>query len=175
MSLKVYLIGMPGSGKTTVGRELAGLLDVPFIDLDDAIVSSEGYSIPAIFDKKGELHFRTAESAMLRKAAADAGSFVMATGGGAPCFFQGIDTMLHSGLTIFLDVPTPLLAQRIVAGGTESRPMFAGRADGEVLRVLDRLRSERLPFYSRADLITDGATSAAHLHRWVNLRKESPQ
>jgi hypothetical protein len=53
--------------------------------------------------------------------------------------------------------------------------MFAGKDDGEVLRVLDRLRSERLPFYSRADLIADEATTAAHLHRWVNLRKESPQ
>jgi shikimate kinase len=175
MSLKVYLIGMPGSGKTTLGRELAGRLGVPFIDLDDAIVASEGDSIPGIFEKKGELHFRTAESAMLRRAATTADSFVMATGGGAPCHFEGVERMLDSGLTVFLDIPTSTLARRILAEGTASRPMFAGHAEGEIQRVLERLRSERLPFYSRAHVIVGEGTTAEELQRWILLRKESPR
>ena len=72
----IFLIGMPGAGKTTIGRKLSAALQMPFIDLDEYIVSKHGQSIPELFAAKGERYFRLAEAEALREVAATDGAAV---------------------------------------------------------------------------------------------------
>src|SRR5215216_5287440 len=103
--MKIYLIGMPGSGKTTLGKQIAEDLGFPFIDLDTEIENREGKSISEIFSHKGEDHFRVLESTLLKELSSSSHNVVIATGGGAPCYFGGMETMNATGLTVFIDVP----------------------------------------------------------------------
>lgn len=113
---------MPGSGKSTLGKQLAESLQLPFVDLDAEIEKKESRSIKNIFSENGEVFFRLTESQTLRAWADSEKSFVMATGGGAPCFHQGIDTINATGTSIFLDVSIDELINRV--GVDTSRPLL---------------------------------------------------
>ena len=113
--MKIFLIGLPGSGKTTLGRQVAKSLAIPFIDLDQAIEKTEHKTITEIFKESKEDYFRKVESELLNRWAQSNTDYLMATGGGAPCFFDNIRTMNSSGLTFFLDVPPMEIAHRIDA------------------------------------------------------------
>jgi shikimate kinase len=155
--MKIYLIGMPGSGKTTLGEQLAEELLMPFVDLDAEIESREGRSITDIFAANGEEYFRRVESALLHEWAASQKSFVMATGGGAPCFHDGVNVMNNTGLSVFLDVNVPELLQRLKS--KTDRPLL-GNDLAEKETKLKNLRSARLDCYSRARItVTDPTTS----------------
>src|SRR4051812_8462078 len=84
----VWLVGMMGSGKSTVGKRLAARLDRPFVDLDERIETEAGRSIGDIFERDGEPAFRALESRVLARVA-DGPDAVVATGGGAPCHHGG--------------------------------------------------------------------------------------
>ena len=142
---KIYLIGMPGSGKSAVGRRLAEMLRVAFVDLDEEIEKAQGMPITRIFKELGEPHFRKVESATLRSWTSRPEAFVMATGGGAPCFHQGIDIINKSGTSIFLDVPANELASRIAAEA--HRPLIGDKDRDE---TLGRLLNERRSTYEQA-------------------------
>ena len=148
--MKIFLIGMPGSGKTTLGKKLSSELMMEFVDLDHEIEKHEGKSIPEIFLQNGEDHFRTVESKLLAQWAASAKSFVMATGGGAPCFLKGIDIINKAGLSIFLDAPLPELLKRLRS--KTDRPLLAAEL-GEKENILKNLRETRLACYRRAKVI----------------------
>lgn len=149
-SNKIYLIGLPGSGKSTLGRKLAHSLMVPFIDLDAEIEKSEGMTVQEIFEKKREDYFRGVESNHLRKWAAVMHGFVMATGGGTPCFFDNLTTINQSGKSIFLDVPAREIAQRVSQTQLEKRPLFA-KANFESLKDhVEFMRSNRIGVYRQA-------------------------
>ncbi len=120
--MKIYLIGMPGSGKTTIGEKISRKLSVGFVDLDKEIELKEGNSVSEIFASKGEDYFRRVESTLLAEWASDSGSWIMATGGGAPCFFNGIDVINQSGISIFLDETTSVLVARLA--GKKTDPCF---------------------------------------------------
>src|SRR5689334_5487844 len=102
--MKIFLIGLPGSGKSTLGKDLADALLVDFVDLDVEIEKQENKIVQDIFREKGEDYFRQVESSVLKVWAASSKSFVMSTGGGAPCFYGGIDVINESGISIFLNV-----------------------------------------------------------------------
>src|SRR5690606_40196674 len=99
----IFLVGMPSSGKSTLGRRLAKELGYTFIDLDQMIVNDQDLSIPDIFSKYGEDYFREVESRLLKSIAPNQQNFV-ATGGGGPCFFANLDYILESGDRFYLDV-----------------------------------------------------------------------
>lgn len=122
------LLGMPGSGKTTLGRELAQHYGYPFLDLDAAIETSAGRSIPAIFETQGQAYFREVEARTLREVLRRPGPLVLATGGGTPCFHDNMACLQAAGLTLWLDVPLPELAARLRAAGLRSRPLVAATA-----------------------------------------------
>ncbi|MBU1820351.1 MAG: shikimate kinase, partial [Bacteroidetes bacterium] len=86
----IFLIGMPSSGKTTLGKKLARALGYRFVDLDKLIVSDQKKSIPDIFREHGEPYFREVESRILQDTRPDHW-LVVSTGGGAPCFFDNMD------------------------------------------------------------------------------------
>ena len=99
--MKIFLIGLPGSGKTTLGKQVASHLSIPFVDLDAAIEKAEQRTIPEIFKQSGENYFRKIESDLLKKWAESTTDFLMATGGGAPCFFDNVEVMNRAGITFF--------------------------------------------------------------------------
>jgi len=98
---KIFLIGMPASAKTTLGEKLAAHLQIPFIDLDDVIVKAAGKSIKEVFEQEGEDHFRELEHDALHQSINAHPGFIMATGGGTPCFFDNMKVMKKAGTVYF--------------------------------------------------------------------------
>lgn len=154
--MKIYLVGMPGSGKSTLGKELAQELMILFVDLDTEIERREGKSISEIFASKGEDYFRLVESQLLREWAGSDKSFVMATGGGAPCFLGGMETIKQTGVSIFIDVPLTELVKRL--SEKVDRPLLNTANEAEKLTRLNLLRENRLFNYRQADIILDNPT-----------------
>jgi shikimate kinase len=143
---RFFLIGFMGAGKTSVGRDLAKRLKIPFYDLDELIEKRLGKPIGEIFKEDGESVFRTAETRMLEEiAASDPG--VVATGGGAFTRPENREIIHSSGVSIWLDAPTELILER--GGRGAHRPLWAGAEKAKIL--LDK----RLPHYRMADVRFD--------------------
>ncbi|MBN1807862.1 MAG: shikimate kinase [Planctomycetes bacterium] len=147
--MNVYLVGPRGSGKTTVGRALAGLLCWPFIDQDDLVAADAGMSIADIFASSGEPGFRRLESAVLARLA-DLSGRVVATGGGVVLSPQNRSLMKRSGFVVHLDAPPTLLAERVAhdPSSARSRPPLSG-APG-LLAEMQSVCAERSPLYEDA-------------------------
>ena len=166
--MKIYLIGMPGSGKSTLGRKLAKELLVEFVDLDNELEKRERKSVREIFSQDGEDYFRQKESQVLAEWSASSKSFVMATGGGTPCFLNGIETINETGLSIFLDVPLSQLLSRLQE--KTDRPLLNSSDNSEMEDKLKSLRSRRLSVYEQAHIKIENADllklmEAIHLRR----------
>ena len=139
----LVLIGLPGSGKSTVGRALADLLGRDFVDLDDRVIERDGRSISEIFAQSGEHAFRELESAAVKEASECRG-LVIATGGGCVLREQNVRRLRRHGRMIFLD-RTP-----------DQLTPTAGRPLADTREKLARLYRERLPLYREAaDLTVD--------------------
>lgn len=149
--MHLSLLGMPGSGKTTLGRALAQHFNWPFLDLDAEIVGRAGQSIPAIFAQFGEIHFRQLEAETLRAVVARPGPLVLATGGGTPCFHDNIKILNDSGFTLWLDVPVGVLARRLGRGGSAKRPLLAAAGPHLAASLAETLAGRR-QFYAQARL-----------------------
>lgn len=147
----IFLIGMPGAGKTTIGRQLSVALNMPFIDLDEYIVSKHGQSIPEMFAARGEAYFRQAEATALREVAAGAAGAIVATGGGAPCFLDNMTFMNQHGTTVFLKIPAEVLVERLLHG-REQRPLVAGKSPEQIKQFVTETYNSRLQFYQMAHI-----------------------
>jgi shikimate kinase len=145
----VYLVGMPGSGKSTVGAELAGRLGVPFVDLDVEIERRDGRSITEIFESEGEAGFRALEAKELLDASTHDPA-VIACGGGVVLEPANRITLRNTGTCVFLDVPLAVLESRVRPDA--DRPLI--RAAGDLERIL----AERESLYREfAAHVVDGA------------------
>lgn len=142
----MFLTGFMGCGKTTVGRLLAERLRLPFVDLDGAIEHTAGLSVRQIFERGGEALFRRLEHEALVAAVDGSGDSVVATGGGTPTVERNLRILEEAGVSVWLDPPFSLIAQRIGALGKHDRPLFGTEA--QALELYRR----RLPVYQRADL-----------------------
>lgn len=154
--MKIFLVGMPGSGKSTLGEKVADALTLPFVDLDTLIEEKAGMAVKEIFSTQGEDAFRLLESATLKEWAGSQNSFVMATGGGAPCFYDGINVINENGLSIFLDVPVHELIQRV--SKNQDRPLLHAASIEEQQQRLTTLYQKRKATYEQAKLILKDAT-----------------
>lgn len=141
---------MPGSGKSTLGIELAGFLNSLFVDLDEEIEKEEGLTIKEIFSEYGEESFRQIEADLLRKLSNSSDSFVMSTGGGTPCYSDSIDVMNATGYTIFLDVSTEELCRRL-EDKKEIRPLLAER--DSLKNAINELLFTRFDYYTNATTV----------------------
>jgi shikimate kinase len=145
---------MPGSGKTTLGKSLAAKLHYTFVDLDERIVQTEGMPISDIFSQKGETYFRELESSLLR-ATGNEDNIVVATGGGAPCFFSNMEQINRMGISLLLQIPLAELVKRVSPGKnkTQLRPLFAGKNQAQILETLEAMWQKRAPFYQKAHIL----------------------
>ena len=148
--MKIFLVGLMGSGKSYWTKQLAKKYKTGGYDLDYLIEVKEEKTIAEIFTEDGEEYFRKVESTVL-KWFAEKKTYVLATGGGAPCFFDNMAWMNKQGVTIWLDEPLPVIAARL-APEKAHRPLIAKLSDSELLAFLEKQRAERFPFYSAAQI-----------------------
>jgi shikimate kinase len=157
----IVLVGLPGSGKSTMGKKLSDRLGYPFIDLDMVVEEKEGMSVPQLFSKKGEEYFREVESNCLRALLEAEQSFVLATGGGAPCFFNNMERIQQQTCSVYLEVSFEELALRLFAEGVVSRPLLQGVAtQQELVPFLKEKFTYRLAYYQKAKLHFRNAAGA---------------
>jgi shikimate kinase len=150
----IYIIGFMGSGKTTIGRELALRLGWSFVDLDNKIEEHTGMSIPEIFSQNGEEYFREKERTLLQNLK-NLTHTVISTGGGAPCHHDNMSLMLGTGLTIYLKLSTDELMSRL-AGSRGDRPLIMD-LDNENLKIfIEEKLTGREKCYERAEIIIGG-------------------
>lgn len=145
-SRSIVLVGMMGSGKSSVGRRLAVALDMPFIDADTAIEQAAGMTINDIFASYGEAHFRDGEVKVIARLL-DSGPQVLATGGGA--FINGVTraNIKTHGISIWLRADAEVLMRRVRRKG--DRPLLkTADPEGTMRRLID----ERYPVYAEADM-----------------------
>ena len=142
--MKIYLVGFMGSGKTTIGRELAARIDAPFFDLDELVEAAEQTSIKEIFARMGEPYFRKRERDILRSTR-NLDAAVIATGGGTFTFDENIQFIQAEGLSVYLSAPYALLRSR-VGDKAADRPLFTDDL------ATHELYANRIRFYRMSDL-----------------------
>jgi len=145
-SKNIYLTGMPGAGKTTLGRGLAEKMGRSFIDLDDVIEEQMNMTVSAIFSELGESQFRVAEKRALESVLHE-NNLVVAVGGGTPCFYENMKKMNQHGITLFLDPSIDVLTERL-RDDFKVRPKLA--ASSSLGEVLLRTYLERKVYYGNA-------------------------
>jgi shikimate kinase len=150
--MKIFLIGFMGCGKTHWGRELSHKLQIPFFDLDHVIEEKEGKDISTIFAETGEEYFRMLEKDVLYLLTESHESFVMACGGGTPCFFNNIDYMKKNGMAIWINCSVECLHNRLVKE-KDKRPLIANISDLDLKSYIIKKYSDRKIFYQQANVI----------------------
>jgi shikimate kinase len=160
--MKVYIVGFMAAGKTTVGRELASRIGVPFFDLDELIESSEQMTVKDIFATHGEPYFRKRERDILRSTKhLDRG--VIATGGGTFCFDENVQFIQSEGLSVYLSAPYAVLRGRVGSKSAE-RPLFRDDV------AAHELYGSRIRYYRMCDItieMRDDETPAEIVERLV--------
>jgi shikimate kinase len=146
--MKIFLIGMMGSGKSYWCQLLAKKLKCGAYDLDQLIENLEEKTITELFAEDGEEYFRKTESKLL-KWFAEKKTFVLATGGGTPCFHNNMEWMNKNGITIWLNDPIEVLVERLKPEKAH-RPLIKNLLDDELPTFLQSKLAERQPFYSKA-------------------------
>jgi shikimate kinase len=150
----VYLIGFMGCGKSTHGKKLAGLLRFHFIDMDIALQQLNPVNT-LLSNKQGEQTFRLMEHEWLISNAAKLHHTVIATGGGAPCFFNNMELMNRSGITVYINMHPASLFHRLAPAKT-GRPLIASLPDTELMDFIHSKLLERDQFYRQAHLTVKG-------------------
>lgn len=144
----VVLVGMMGSGKSSVGRRLAGRLGLPFVDADVEIETAAGMTIPEIFAQRGESEFRDGERRVISRVLTTRAPLVLATGGGAFMNAETRERIAALGISLWLKADADVLMRRVRK--RSNRPLLQ-TADPEA--TMRRMLAEREPIYALADLI----------------------
>ncbi len=152
--MKIYLIGFMASGKTTVGLELAKILGYRFVDLDEYIETKQGRSIKLLFEIKGEEYFRMVEQDALKEVASFDGDYVISSGGGTSCFYNSVDFMNNTGMTVYLRMEVATLVARLIDSKI-NRPLLWGKTKEELNNYIIRVLDERKKFYEKAQIVVD--------------------
>ena len=143
-----------GSGKTHWGHLLSEKLGMRFFDLDEQVTEHAGKSIPEIFAGEGEEQFRLIEKEVLYIITESHESFVMACGGGSPCYFNNIEYMNKSGTTVWINTPLDTLFQRLI-GEKEKRPLIKQLSSEQLKGFIAKKFSDRKIYYEQASVTVD--------------------
>ena len=152
--MKIFLIGFMGSGKTHWGRQLSQKLGIPFFDLDEQIEEHAGKTIEEIFKIEGEEQFRLKEKDILHIITESHDSFVMACGGGSPCFFNNIEYMNQAGTTVWINSSLENLYQRL-SGEKDKRPLIRDLPDDQLRYFIGKKFAGRKIYYEQADIVME--------------------
>ena len=146
--MKIFLLGMMGTGKSYWTKKLSKKLKTGGYDLDFLIESQEERTIAEIFAEEGEDYFRKTEAKILRWFG-EKKIFVLAVGGGTPCFHANMDWMNKQGITIWIDEPIETLVERLKPE-KEHRPLIKDLSDEQLGTFLSDKLAERAAFYRQA-------------------------
>jgi shikimate kinase len=150
----ITLVGLMGSGKSSVGKRLAQALDLPFRDADDEVETAAGRSIPEIFDQLGEPAFRDGERRVIARLL-EGPPIILATGGGAFMNAETRELIKTRSVSVWLKADLPILAKRVAR--KENRPLLTGK---DPMAVLTEQAAMRYPAYAQADITVEtGDTS----------------
>lgn len=148
-----------GCGKSSLGKRVARVLGIPFVDTDKEVERAEQADVADIFRYAGEEYFRRAERAALERVIASEEDCVVATGGGLPLWGDNMDVMKAAGATVYICRSAENIASRLTPYGRMKRPRLRGLDDGE---LMERMRSDiadREPVYRRAETILEADAS----------------
>lgn len=150
----LFLIGFPGCGKTTLGKELSRLTGGEFIDLDERVEQATGLTVKQLFDQRGEAAFRALERQALESAPLDGA--IVACGGGTPCHSGNMEWMNAHGFTVWLTTsPQRLIDRLCLPEHRFKRPSIARLTDDEIAQYVHSTLALRAPFYSQARMQFD--------------------
>lgn len=153
MKFNVYIIGMPGTGKTHFGRVLSQSLKLRFFDLDEMVEKSAGCNIRQLVQEKGEENFRHMEHEILISTL-KLNNCVIACGGGTPLHHNNMEIMKSNGIVVWLNTDLSIIRRRIAQNITR-RPMFIGLSEHELTGKLAALYEKRRKVYAKADVSID--------------------
>ena len=150
--MKVVLLGYMASGKSTIGRLLAEKMNLNFIDLDVYIEEKEQLSVEDIFKIKGEIYFRKQEHYYLKELLASKSNFVLALGGGTPCYANNMELIKKSSNThsIYIQLKVVSLVERLLQEKS-TRPLVANINDNDITEFIAKHLFERSYYYNQAE------------------------
>ncbi|MDR1593100.1 MAG: shikimate kinase [Prevotellaceae bacterium] len=163
----VILVGMPGSGKSSLGFILAKLMWRPFIDSDYYIIKKEKKTVAEIFAEQGEDNFRKLEKQALSEIIASAPA-VISTGGGMPCFYDNMDIMNEFAVTVYLEMTHEKLFEHLK--NDKKRPLVKGKTPEELMDYINTTLEQRKQYYEKA-AITVEAHNVTSVQLAMNLYK----
>lgn len=142
---KIFIVGMPGSGKSTMARYLCSKTKFNYFDLDEEIEKKSLKSISQIFKDEGEDHFRFLETKLLKEIIKKEKVFILSTGGGTPCFNKNMDVMKKNGITIFLNTSIDTLTERV--SKKNKRPLFNSK---NIKETINDMFNKRIKYYNQS-------------------------
>lgn len=157
-----------GTGKSTIGKELANYLGMKFLDTDQSIEQSEGKSINDIFDNQGEAYFRLLEHKTI-KIITNKNNHIISTGGGLPCFHNNMDIMLEKGTVIYLQKSPTKIAERLF-GQTDDRPLINKIKQKELLSFIKKQLGHRRRDYCKATITVRTCNSVEQIVKRIIFR-----
>ena len=163
MVQRIFLIGYMGAGKTTMGKSLAQVMDLEFIDLDNFIEARHHKTIKEIFAEVGEEGFRQIERRSLEEVATYE-NVILSLGGGTPCFFDNMQVINQAGKSVYLKPSEEVLLRRLIKG-KHKRPLLADKTDDQILQVIREQLAWREPYYLQANITFE----ASHLENKADI------
>lgn len=161
-----------GAGKSYLGKQIALQMGCSFIDLDQVIELAEGLTIQSYFDRNGEDSFRILERNTLLRLINSQTDFVMACGGGTPCFFDNIQQMKQAGKVIWLNPSEPVLINRLKKNQA-NRPLLASVTPGGLSAFIVEQLSNRRNFYQQANWeIKDDQPEISLVINWIKYGQD---
>ena len=150
--MNIVLLGYMGCGKSTIGKKLAQERQLQFYDLDELIENQEGQAISKLFETKGELYFRKREAELLRWFISKNDNFVLALGGGTPCYANNMDFLLEQNLlTVYLKAQLKILVGRL-HNEKAQRPLISRFDESELTEFIAKHLFERRFYYEKAEM-----------------------
>lgn len=160
---RIFLIGYMGAGKTTMGKSLAQVMNLEFIDLDQFIEARQHKTIREIFAEVGETGFREIERRSLQEVA-QYDNVILSLGGGTPCFFDNMEVVNQAGQSVYLKPTEEVLLRRLIKG-KHKRPLLADKTDDQILQFIREQLAWREPYYLKASITFE----ASHLENKADI------
>lgn len=159
----IALIGMPGVGKSSIGRSLARELNMPFFDSDSSIEETTQMSIPSLFENKGEAIFRHIEHDIIKKLLQTKEKSILSLGGGSIIHPETRKLLEKHAIQVWIRVDTPVLIKRLEKSKS-TRPLLQQQ---NIQQTIERLSIQRMPFYTQANCIVDNS----HISKYATTRR----